>query len=91
MRFGDDLAHLFLLAVRPEYRRRGIGTAMMRWLEKSCRTAGIRQVRLEVRASNLGARRFYGRLGYRFVGRIAGYYDGKEAAVILARSLMGSA
>lgn len=91
MRFGDDLAHLFLLAVRPEYRRRGIGTAMMRWLEKSCRTAGIRQVRLEVRASNLSARRFYGRLGYRFVGQIAGYYDGKEAAVILARSLMASA
>ncbi|MFQ6005191.1 MAG: GNAT family N-acetyltransferase [Woeseia sp.] len=91
MRFGDIHAHLFLLAVRPEFRRQGIGRSMMRWLEKSCRTAGIRQVRLEVRASNLGGRQFYRRLGYRFVGQVGGYYDGIEAAVILARSLIRSA
>ncbi len=87
MRFGDAQAHLFLLAVQPEFRRTGIGKSMMRWLEKSCRTAGIQQVRLEVRASNRGARLFYWQLGYRFLGQVAGYYDQREAAVIMARSL----
>jgi len=87
MRFGDHQAHLFLLAVRPDFRRTGIGRSMMEWLEKSCRTAGIQAIRLEVRASNRAALRFYGQLGYRFLGQVAGYYDRREAAVIMAHSL----
>jgi ribosomal-protein-alanine N-acetyltransferase len=87
MRFGDHQAHLFLLAVRPEFRLAGIGRSMMEWLEKSCCTAGIQAVRLEVRASNRSARQFYKKLGYRFLGQMAGYYDRREAAVIMARSL----
>jgi len=90
MRFGDNQAHLFLLAVQPEFRRTGIGRSMMQWLEKSCRTAGIQAVRLEVRASNRGAMRFYRSLGYRFLGRVAGYYDRREAAAIMARSMAES-
>lgn len=87
MRFGENHAHLFLLAVRPGCRRSGIGRSMMQWLEKSCRTAGIQSVRLEVRASNRAALRFYRSLGYRYVARIAGYYDRQEAAIVMARLL----
>jgi ribosomal-protein-alanine N-acetyltransferase len=87
MRFGDDQAHLFLLAVSPEYRRTGIGRSMMQWLEKSCRTAGIQAIRLEVRVSNRAAIRFYRNLGYRIIARVAGYYDRREAAAIMARTL----
>ncbi len=91
MRLGNDQAHLFLLAVQPEFRRTGIGRSMMQWLEKSCRAAGIQQVRLEVRASNRGAMRFYRSLGYRFLGKVAGYYDRRESAAIMARSLNAAA
>ncbi len=91
MRFCDDHAHLFLLAVQPEFRRTGIGRSMMQWLEESCRIAGIQQVRLEVRASNLGAMQFYRNLGYCFLGKVAGYYDRRESAAIMARSLNASA
>jgi ribosomal-protein-alanine N-acetyltransferase len=87
MRFGDDQAHLFLLAVRPEFRQTGIGRSMMEWLEKSCRTAGIQTVRLEVRASNRAALRFYRKLGYHLIATVAGYYDRREAAAIMVRSL----
>ncbi len=87
MRFGDDQAHLFLLAVQPEFRRTGIGRSMMAWLEKSCRTAGIQEVRLEVRSSNRAAMRFYQRLGYRYLGKVAGYYERRESAAIMARSM----
>ena len=87
MRFGDDQAHLFLLAVQPEYRRTGIGRSMMQWLEKSCRTAGIQAIRLEVRWSNRGAIRFYRKLGYRILAKAAGYYDQREAAAVMARSM----
>jgi ribosomal protein S18 acetylase RimI-like enzyme len=33
--------------------------------------------------------KFYQELGFRFLARVAGYYDRREAAVIMARSLTG--
>jgi ribosomal-protein-alanine acetyltransferase len=90
MKFGDHQAHLFLLAVQAEYRRTGIGRSMMQWLEKSCRTAGIQAVKLEVRASNRVAIQFYRSLGYRFLGKVAGYYDQRESAAVMARSMIKS-
>ena len=32
MHFGDDVAHLNLLAVAPEHRRQGLGKRLMQWL-----------------------------------------------------------
>jgi ribosomal-protein-alanine N-acetyltransferase len=87
MRFGDLDAHLHLLATDPRHRRQGIATGLMRWLEKSCATAGIRRVRLEVRGSNSPAQSFYHRSGYRLVGRIPGYYDRRETALVFVKGL----
>lgn len=87
MKFNDLTAHLLLLAVQPGERRGGVGSAMLRWLEKSCVTAGIQHIRLEVRADNLAAKNFYSRLGYRQLGRVAAYYDRRESAVVMGRSL----
>ena len=39
MKFFDDDAHLFLLAVQPKRQGLGIGRALVDWLEKSCRIA----------------------------------------------------
>ena len=41
MRYGDDDAHLDLLAVAPRYRRAGIGRQLLEWLEKCAVVAGI--------------------------------------------------
>src|SRR3990170_5219853 len=65
MRYGDDDAHLDLLAVAPPYRRLGIGRQLIQWLEKCSVVAGIFNVALEVRAGNQGAQIFYKRIGYR--------------------------
>ena len=87
MKFAEETAHLLLLAVQPKKRRGGIGTSMLNWLEKSCVTAGIQRVRLEVRASNHVARHFYEKLGYRLVELVAAYYDRSEAAIVMQREL----
>ena len=87
MRFGDLDAHLHLLAIDPYFRRSGIATELVDWLEASCRTAGMRQVRLEVRLKNHPAHRFYERLGYEMVGRIPDYYDQAETALVFAKRL----
>lgn len=87
MKLGDLNAHLHLLAVEPRQRRTGIGRAMMRWLERSCRTAGMQHIRLEVRASNQAGCEFYEALGFAEIGIISNYYDREEAARVYARNL----
>jgi len=90
MKFRDEDAHLLLLAVQPQSRRSGIGRSMLEWLEASCRTAGIRHVRLEVRAGNRPARAFYDRLGYLLVGQVAGYYEGRESAAVMVKPMFAT-
>lgn len=87
MRYGDDDAHLDLLAVAPPYRRGGIGRQLLKWLEKCALVAGISKVALEVRAENEGAQLFYKRMGYRPLVELPGYYQGIEAALRMGRDL----
>ena len=87
MKFGDEQAHLHLLAVQPRYRRQSIATSMLAWLEKSCDTAAISTIRLEVRAANRIAREFYAGFGYKLLARVSGYYDRQESAVVMEKSL----
>jgi ribosomal protein S18 acetylase RimI-like enzyme len=90
MQYGDDSAHLALLVVSPGQRRRGIGRGLLGWLEDSAVVAGAFVIRLELRAGNHGAARFYESLGYRSSGGVSGYYDGVEDAVRMQRELAGS-
>ena len=87
MRYGDDDAHLDLLAVAPGYRRSGIGRQLLEWLEKCAVVAGTFRVALEVRASSEGAQLFYQRMGYRPLTQLPGYYQGTEAALRMSRDL----
>jgi [ribosomal protein S18]-alanine N-acetyltransferase len=87
MRYGDDVAHLNLLAVDPAHRRRGVARKVMTWLEETALTAGTFIIGLELRATNQAAFAFYGALGYRELGRVSGYYQGIESAIRMARDV----
>jgi ribosomal-protein-alanine N-acetyltransferase len=87
MRYGDDEAHLDLLAVVPGCRAQGLGRRLVEWLEKPARLGGITAVFLEVRAANLEAQAFYEKLGYRQCGELRGYYQGLESAVRMRRDI----
>ena len=91
MEFGDERAHLVLLAVRPTHRRRGIGRRMFEWLLESALTAGVESVHLEMRAGNDAARRFYRALGFSETIVIPRYYSGNEAALRMIRVLRAAA
>ncbi len=64
MAHREDEAHLLLFAVREAHRRRGLGSAVLRWLEDSARVAGARRIVLEARHANAAARHFYNEHGY---------------------------
>ena len=91
MRYADDVAHLNLLAVDPNYRRRGVARRLMTWLEETAFTAGTFIIGLELRATNEAAVAFYSALGYRELGRVPGYYQGVEPAIRMARDVRTTA
>jgi ribosomal-protein-alanine N-acetyltransferase len=87
MQYGDEKAHLSLLAVDAARRDHGVGAQLLEWLEKCARTAGCRRVELEARADNPVALAFYGLHGYRRFTTVQGYYQGRIDAFRLAKSL----
>ena len=91
MQYGDETAHLALLAVRAEARRQGMASALLAWLEASARVAGIRQLRLEVRRGNPTALAFYAHHGFAESGVSAGYYEGVEDAIRMIKPLAAAA
>jgi len=87
MEFGDERAHLVLLAVRPAHRRLGIGRRLLEWLVESARVAGMASLHLELRAANEAARGFYRAMGFDETIVVPGYYRGREAALRMIRVL----
>jgi [ribosomal protein S18]-alanine N-acetyltransferase len=81
-----DEIHINNVAIRPKFRGRGIGTALLHHVLAEARNLGARRATLEVRASNDGARRLYDRLGFYVAGTRRNYYSHPvEDALILWR------
>jgi len=87
MTYYQDQANLDLLAVKRSYRRMRIGTQIVEWLEKVACTAGIFNIFVQVRARNTVAIQFYQSVGFAVLGEEKAYYNGIEAAYIMAKSL----
>jgi ribosomal-protein-alanine N-acetyltransferase len=91
-----DAWHVMNIAVDPESRRNGVGTALLRRLFELTAGQERRGYTLEVRVSNAAAIRLYERLGFRARGvRRAYYTDNREDALIMwkdpAHERVGSA
>jgi len=83
---GRGVGHVASLAVRPAFRGRGVGKGLMKALEAELMARGARRLRLEVRESNMVARRLYEGLGYRVVARLPKYY-GDEDGLLMVKEL----
>ncbi|MBD2595421.1 GNAT family N-acetyltransferase [Nostoc spongiaeforme FACHB-130] len=78
---GDRHAHIFLLYVVPEHRRRGIGKALMQYVENWAIQRGDKQIGLQVFESNQPALNLYHQLGYQtqslwMLKELSGYFVG---------------
>ena len=87
MKFGDERAHLVLLAVQPQYQRRGIARRLIQWLVESAAIAGVASIHVELRAQNTVAYAFYRAIGFAETLRLPGYYSGRETAIRMLRML----
>ena len=81
-----DQAHINNLAVLPELRGRGLGTQLLAAITDEAAHLGATLVTLEVRQSNIPARRLYERAGFYQDGVRKNYYTNPiEDALILSR------
>jgi ribosomal-protein-alanine N-acetyltransferase len=71
------------LVVAPEKRNRGVGIKIIRELLLLAQSEGATSVLLEVRESNLAARRLYEKLGFSQQGRRSNYYREPEEDALL--------
>lgn len=79
-----DEAHVTTFAVHPAWRRRGVGERLLIALLDLAIARHAREATLEVRLSNLPARRLYEKYGFRPVGLRPRYYsDDNEDALIM--------
>ena len=81
-----DELHINNLAIRPGFRKLGMGTALLEHAMQTGARLGARRATLEVRRSNEAARRIYERLGFEVAGARRDYYmNPREDALILWR------
>ena len=80
----EEDAHVTTLAVDPRVRRRRLGSRLMLALVAASLAAEARHLTLEVRMSNMSARRLYERFGFAPVGIRKNYYRDEDALVMWA-------
>lgn len=79
-----DEAHIITFAIHPLWRRQHVGDRLLLAMLDIAVDAGAHEATLEVRLSNLPARRLYEKFGFRPVGLRPRYYsDNGEDALIM--------
>ena len=81
-----DQLHVMNIATDPDFRRQGVGTALLRAAAGQAAEMGMVEITLEVRQSNQEARAFYLWHGFIETGLRKRYYvDNGEDAIIMTR------
>ena len=84
-----DEAHVITFAVHPAWRRQHVGERLLLAMLDIAIDAGAHEATLEVRLSNLPARRLYEKFGFRPVGLRPRYYtDDNEDALIMTTPVL---
>lgn len=83
-------AHVLNIAIAQDWQRQGLGRRLMQYLIKVAREYRAEMMFLEVRPSNLSARRLYEDIGFNEIATRRAYYpahDGREDALLMGLAL----
>lgn len=87
-RLVADELHVNNIAVRPAYRRKGIGGALLKRVLEVGALVGARLAVLEVRDSNKTAQALYEHYGFQIVGRRRDYYSNPPEDALIMRAAL---
>jgi ribosomal-protein-alanine N-acetyltransferase len=79
--------HILVIAIRDDFKRKGIGAFLMKRLIDIYEKKGITRLKLEVRASNVAAISMYKHLGFKITNRLKHYYENGEDGLLLRREM----
>jgi len=83
-----DEAHLMNIAVEHPYRGRGLGLRLLQHVMRDSEVLGAQYMFLEVRVTNIVARKLYSKTGFEEVGLRKNYYqDNGEDAILMTCSM----
>ena len=78
---GDEI-HLTLVAVSPQYRRKGLAKYILSRLLEKAKKLGMGHATLEVSTKNKAAQKLYKSCGFRTAGERTNYYKDGSGAII---------
>ena len=68
---ADNKAHLDHLAIKPDFRRQGVGTALIKQAENRLSESGCGSLNIHFEATNEPAMSFLSKMGYKLEGIVA--------------------
>ena len=86
----EDEGHIISLAVDKNYRKRGIASELVNNAINIFIKCNVSEIKLEVRKSNKGARKFYQKMGFEEKKILENYYEDGEEAVIMKKEYNGN-
>ncbi len=84
----ECIGHILSIAVKKEFRRKGIGSLLLGEVLNRLRKKGCKKVYLEVRVSNIPAIFLYKKFGFVCKGIIRKYYLNGEDAYLFEKELI---
>jgi ribosomal-protein-alanine N-acetyltransferase len=84
---SKDSGLIVSVAVKKEWRRRGIGRKLIEKLLENFKKEGMKIVFLHVREENRDAINFYQALGFKIIELVENYYSNGEDAYLMEKSL----
>ena len=83
----SDSAKILMLSVNKSFRKKGIGSMLLKTFFKSMKKINIIKFDLEVRKENQAAVSFYKKHDFKIVDEIKGYYQNGEDALLMRKIL----
>lgn len=78
-----DEVQISNFSIHPEFRRKGLGKAVLSYVLEAVKKEGVREIFLEVRPSNREARRLYEKLGFRLLAVRKNYYRSPDEDALI--------
>lgn len=83
----EDWGYIVTIDVLGAYRRQGVGTSLLREVERRLAASGAKEIALETATDNTSAIAFWEKHGYRTRGMRKGYYPGGRDAYSMAKKI----
>lgn len=81
----EDKAELVSMAIHPDFRRLGVGSALLDETAQRVKKYGIHQIELQVRKTNLNGFHFWKKMGFHQIGELPGFYEDGENAILMKK------